>query len=260
MKPRTLTRHHRHLLEVASLLATAGVADAFADLFGRVRHGSDVLIVIGVALVLCTIGHHVWLRRTNHAPPAEPTAPSGPLWRVRTRIDNTPGRLAVLAGALAAAGANIHALEAYPAADGVVDEFLIEAAPTTTAEHLCAAVRAVGGRDVHALPADVLALLDAPTRALELAGRLARNPGDFDAVLTDLLEAQSVSTVAAGVGEPRPAASRLDGTSLVLRRADGRTVTVSRPGFPFTGTELSRARTLVEFADSLCAPRCLPTR
>jgi hypothetical protein len=252
-----MTRHHRHLLELASLLATAGLADAFADVFGARRNGSGLLIGLGVALIVGTVGHHIWLRRTDHAPPA--TAPAsagetasaadraaaGDFWHIRTRIDNTPGRLAVVAGALAAAGANIQALEAHPAPGGVIDEFLVETSQATTAGQLCAAVRAVGGHEVRAVPAEVLALLDAPTRALELAGRLFREPGSFDAVLAELLDARSVEV---GVAESGAPAEWIDGGTLVLRRADGTTFTVHRPELPFTGTELSRARALVELA------------
>jgi hypothetical protein len=174
---------------------------------------------------------------------------SGVFWRLRTRIDNTPGRLAVLAGALAAAGANIHALEAHPAPAGVIDEFLVETSRAATAEQLCAAVRAVGGSETTAVPADVLALLDAPTRALELAARLARSPASLDAALRDLLDARDVS-VAASAGPGAPGAW-IEGADLVLRRADGVTFTASRPGIAFTATELSRARALVELARHL---------
>lgn len=257
---RDVNRHHRHLLELASLLATAGLADAFADVFGARRHGSSTLIALGTALIVGTVGHHIWLRRTDHAPPApaaevaaEPaaaltaavpvadSAAAGVFWRIRTRIANTPGRLAVLAGALAAAGANIQALEAHPAPDGVIDEFLVETPRSATAEQLCAAVRAVGGHETTAVPADVLALLDAPTRALEVAARLAADPGSFDAALADLLDVRAVSVTAA---EPGAAAEWIDGSSLVLRRADGTMFTATRPGVPFTATELSRARAL----------------
>jgi len=301
MTTRDVGRHHRHLLELASLLATAGLADAFADVFGARRHGASVLIGLGVALIAGTVGHHIWLRRTDHAPPA-PAAPAaaspstgtaasepgaaelaaehvtaesesaafagpgpdratGVFWRVRTRIDNTPGRLAVLAGALAAAGANIQALEAHPAPTGVIDEFLVETSQGTTAEQLRAAVRAVGGRETTARPADVLALLDAPTRALELAARLVRRPGSLEAVLADLLDGRGVTVTgtataatATGVmagdraGSAAPEVG-INGSTLMLRRADGSTLTATRPGLPFTATELSRARALVELAD-----------
>jgi hypothetical protein len=255
------SRHHRHLVELASLLATAGLADAFADVFGLRRHGATVLIVLGIALVVGTVGHHIWLRRTDHAPPATTRAPLasamsatddvspgetssvGVFWRLRTEVDNTPGRLAVLAGALAAAGANIQALGVHPAPTGVIDEFLIEASEDTSAERICAAVNAVGGRNTHAVPADVFALLDAPTYALELASRLVRNHDALGAVLTDLLDADSVTVGAADPGAP---GARADGTTLMLQSSDGTTCTAVRPYMPFTATELARARALLE--------------
>ncbi|MBR7829535.1 hypothetical protein KDK95_24735 [Actinospica sp. MGRD01-02] len=273
MTSRNPNHHHRHLVELASLLATAGLADAFADVFGLKRHGSTALIALGVALVVGTVGHHIWLRRRDHAPPALSTeievSPTGVttaspadggstsvFWRVRAEIDNTPGRLAVLAGALTAAGANIHALEVHPAPDGVIDQFLIEASEDTSAERLCAAVNAVGGRYAHAVPTDVLALLDGPTHALELAARLVREPGSFAAVFTEMLDAGSLTIDAAGPAATHTANAAdawIDGTTLTLRTAAGTTLTATRPGMPFTATELSRARTLLELSEAASA-------
>jgi hypothetical protein len=252
--PNTL-RHHRHLVELGSLLATAGAADAFADEFELRRNGVAVLIGLGIALIVTTVGHHVWLRRSDHAPPrtadvldgedAMDAAVTGVVWRVRTEIDNTPGRLAVLAGALAAAGANIHGLDAHPGPAGtVVDEFLVETPPDTSAQQLCTAIRAVGGRATRAVPTDLLALVDAPTRALDLAARLARRPDSLEAVLADLLEAERVERGPAGSGLEQPA----DPARLVLRGPDGAAVTVSRPGLPFTAVERSRARAVLDLA------------
>ncbi|WP_051452015.1 hypothetical protein [Actinospica robiniae] len=255
-------RHHRHLVELGSLLATAGAADAFADAFGARRDGVAVLICLGIALIVTTVGHHVWLRRSDHAPPhaakaaetadALDAAVTGVVWRVRTEIDNTPGRLAVLAGALAAAGANIHGLDAHPGPAGtVVDEFLVETPPDTSAQQLCAAIRAVGGRATRAVPTDLLALVDAPTRALDLAARLARRPDALEAVLADLLEAERVELGPADADLEHLA----DGTRLVLRGPDGTAVTVSRPGLPFTVVERSRARAVLDLAAAHSAAR-----
>ena len=254
-------RHHHHLVELGSLLATAGAADAFADVFGEHRHGIVLLIALGLALITTTVGHHVWLRRSDHAPPREPAVAAasetvtGVVWRVRTEIDNTPGRLAVLAGALAAVGANIHGLDAQPAAAGVVvDEFLVETPPETSAQQLCDAVRAVGGRATCAVPTDLLALVDAPTRALDLAARLARRPDSLEAVLADLLEAERVQIhpADAAPGGDTAAAGPAD---LVLRGPDGGVVTVSRPGLPFTAVERARARSAVDLAAAHAACR-----
>jgi hypothetical protein len=275
MTLRSSVRHHRHLVELGSLLATAGVTDSFADEFGAHRHGAGLLIGLGAAVIAVTVGHHVWLRRSDHAPPrgtgeaaaeaAGADLVTGVVWRVRTEIDNTPGRLAVLAGALAAAGANIHGLDAHPVAVGVVvDEFLVETSPETTARQLCSAVRAVGGRRTRAVPADLLALVDAPTRALDLAARLARRPEALEPVLADLLEAERVEVRPAGPADGEP--ERPDGTTLVLRGPDGGVVTVSRPNLPFTAIERARARAVVDLATAhaaaaqrLHADLCEPT-
>ncbi|HEY3867726.1 MAG TPA: hypothetical protein VGM10_05230 [Actinocrinis sp.] len=257
-------RHHRHLIELASLLTTAGLADMFADAFGARTHGAGILIGLGAALVAGTIAHHLWLGRAGHAPPAAHAAPEpvvGAIWRLRTEIDNTPGRLAVLAGALAAVGANIHALQVHPTGAGVIDEILVETPATTSAEHLCAALRAVGGRAAHAAPTDVLALADAPAHALGLAARLALRPEALPEVLADLLGAERVDQCAEDAGPARASrtgrlepADRIDGTTLHLRGPAGRHLVARRPGVPFTATELARARAMADLVEACQAP------
>jgi hypothetical protein len=256
-------RHHRHLIELASLLATAGLADLFADAFGARTHGAGILIGLGAAMVAGTVAHHLWLGRAGHAPPAADAGAEavGAIWRLRTEIDNTPGRLAVLAGALAAAGANIHAVQVYPTGAGVIDEFLVETPATTSADHLCAALRAVGGRATHASPTDVLALVDAPAHALGLAARLALRPDTLPEVLADLLGAERVDLSAHVAGPARASqvarsdpADRIDGTTLHLRGPAGCRLVASRPGIPFTATELARARAMADLVEAWQAP------
>lgn len=258
-------RHHRHLIELASLLATAGLADMFADAFGARTHGAGILIGLGAAMIAGTVAHHLWIGRAGHAPPAADAAAEavGAIWRLRTEIDNTPGRLAVLAGALAAAGANIHALQVYPTdAGGVIDEFLVETPATTSADHLCSALRAVGGRATHASPTDVLALIDAPAHALGLAARLALRPDTLPEVLADLLGAERVELSAEVAGPTRAgqaarwgdSVDRIDGTTLHLRGPAGRRLVASRPGIPFTATELARARAMADLVEACRAP------
>lgn len=250
-------RHYRHLIELASLLATAGLADLFADEFGARAHGAGILIGLGAALFVGTVAHHLRIGRSGHAPPAGDAGPEtvGAMWRLRTEIDNTPGRLAVLAGALAAAGANIHALQVYPTPAGVVDEFLVETPETTSSDQLCAALRAVGGRETHAVPADVLALVDAPSHALGLAARLALRPGSLPEVLADLLGAERVEQSADAI-DPADStdgagpADRVEGESLWLCGPDGRRLVAIRPAVPFTATELARARAMADLADA----------
>lgn len=49
-----------------------------------------------------------------------------PLLRIRTEIEDRPGRLASLTAALARRGANILGLSVQLDADGVVDEFIVD--------------------------------------------------------------------------------------------------------------------------------------
>jgi hypothetical protein len=249
-------RHHRHLIELASLLTTAGLADMFADDFGARTHGAGVLIGLGAALVAGIFAHHLWIGHAGHAPPVTDVRdePVGAIWRLRTEIDNTPGRLAVLAGALAAAGANIHALQVHPTGSGIIDEFLVETPETTSADHLCAALRSVGGRETHAVPTDVLALVDAPAHALGLAARLASRPDALADVLADLLGAERVESSAGIVGASRAGqaepADRIEGTTLHLRSPDGSRLVATRSEVPFTATELARARAMADLAEA----------
>jgi hypothetical protein len=185
MSKHTGHNRHRQLIELAALLGTAGLADLFADVFGRLHEGAAGLVALGAALTVGTFGHHVWARRRPSRPRTrtiaalDPSAEdlttrtTGTVWRVRTVVEDRPGRLAVLAGALAGVGANILSLQVHPLAEGVVDEFLVETPPDVNAERLSAALTAAGGGETRATAADFHALIDGPAHALALAGRLA---------------------------------------------------------------------------------------
>lgn len=166
-------------------------------------------------------------------------------------VGDTPGRLAVVAGAFAAVGANILTLEIHPVDDGVVDEFLVQAEADVTAQRLGAAVAAAGGGQVHVEAADVTALADVPTRALALARRLADGPEQLERVLAEFLGAtevvwRSAAEVATEVG--------LDESgSIVVAVSQPRAgvLVVSRAQVPFTLVEVARARAMADLAGAL---------
>ena len=249
-----LRNHHRELIELAALFAAAGIADLFTNLLGHRIEGPTVLIALGIVVAVATL---VNLRRdarrarargasgtAYERASADYAAVAGELWRVRTAVQDTPGRLAVLAGAFAAVGANILALQVQPVADGVVDEFLVEAGVEVTAEQLGAAVASAGGGQVHVAPADVTALTDLPTRALTLAHRLIREPGELRFVLAELLSSAQVEWRTEEDDDRE--CDEAEDTVIRVRDPHAGVVRVSRPGIPFTPAESARVQAMAD--------------
>jgi len=166
-----------------------------------------------------------------------------PLMRIRTEIDDRPGRLAGLTAALAAERANILDLSVQVAADGVVDEFIVDVPRGTDRGDLAGVLEAAGGSRTAVVPADPRELVDEPTRVLTLVARLRADPRALPEVLADLLradEARAVDGPAAPGDEPA-------GT-LTVPIDHRRAVRLRRAGLPFTATEAARADALVRAA------------
>ncbi|WP_119730704.1 GNAT family N-acetyltransferase [Thermomonospora amylolytica] len=174
-----------------------------------------------------------------------------PLLRIRTRIEDRPGRLAGLTAALAEHGANILDLSVQVDTDGVVDEFVVDVRRGGAwPRELTAAIEAAGGRDTVVVPARPHELIDEPTRALALADRLRAEPRSLPAVLADLLRADSATWVtgAAALREPRtarPDGAGLPSFELMVPVGPVRAVRLRRDGLPFTATEAARADAMV---------------
>lgn len=168
-------------------------------------------------------------------------------------VEDRPGRLAVLAGAFAAVGANILTLEVHPVGDEVVDEFLVQAAVGVTPQQLSAAVAAAGGGQVHVETADVTALADVPTRALTLARQLVGGPDQLGRVLAELLGATDVTWRPCG-DAPATASDGGSGTESIAIAVGGPqsgVLMVSRPQTPFTFVEFARAQAMADLARAL---------
>ncbi|GAA2677049.1 GNAT family N-acetyltransferase [Nonomuraea recticatena] len=167
--------------------------------------------------------------------------------RIRTTVDERPGRLASLAAALAERGGNILGLSVQPDTDGTVDEFVadIPASP----EVVKAALESAGGRRVQVVPATAHELTDEPTRALLLASRLRGAPWRLPELLAELLRADDARWVYGEAVRDLP-----DPTLLVVPVAAKRAIKVRRSDLPFTLTEAARAASFVRLAQPPAEP------
>ena len=168
------------------------------------------------------------------------------LWQIRTVVDDEPGRLAALAGSLADLSVNILSVQVHPVVAGAVDDFVADAPAELTAEDLAAAVAAGGGRRAMVRPADVHGLADPPTRALQLAARLVRDPESLPLALSDLLDGSAVEWSPVAVPAPEG--------ELRLRDPRGGSLRVVRMDARLTPSETARATALAELAGLLAAP------
>ncbi|RVX42256.1 RimJ/RimL family protein N-acetyltransferase [Nonomuraea polychroma] len=161
--------------------------------------------------------------------------------RIRTTVDERPGRLASLASALAERGGNILGLSVQSDTDGTVDEFVadIPATPETVRE----ALEAAGGRRVQVVPATAHELTDEPTRALLLASRLRSMPWRLPELLAELLRADDARWIYGEAVSDLP-----DPTQLVVPVAARRAVRLRRADLPFTLTEAARAAAFARLA------------
>jgi GNAT superfamily N-acetyltransferase len=172
------------------------------------------------------------------------------LWQIRTIVDDEPGRLAALAGSLAESAVNILSVQVHPVVHGAVDEFVADAPAELTEEDLVAAVAAGGGRRAVVRPADVHGLADPPTKALQLAHRVLRDPDALADALSELVEGAAVrwSPSPLGAQEVPDAGGH---TTVRLRDPRGGTLVLSRLDARITPSEAARARGLAALATTL---------
>ncbi|MGH3602256.1 MAG: hypothetical protein ACRDQH_18585, partial [Pseudonocardiaceae bacterium] len=124
-----------------------------------------------------------------------------------------------------------------------VDEFLVEAPSGTEWSDVVAATETGGGRDVHAVSADMHDLVDVPTRVLTLAAQATGTGAQLPAALRALLGASTVCREGR-IGDDQGEPDRVDGTTMRLSDPAGGVLTFERATLAFTPAEFARARAL----------------
>jgi hypothetical protein len=166
------------------------------------------------------------------------------LWRVRATVDDRPGYLSVLTASLALRSINILSVQVHATEAGAVDEFLIDAPESLTADQLVESIRRGRGREPWVSRADARGLIDEPTRALGAAALVAADPSRLEEALVALLGDCEIS-------RSRSAAdSRAGFTQTVMVLADpaGGALVARRDAPAFTPAEFARAQALVQIA------------
>ncbi|MGW1679750.1 ACT domain-containing protein [Saccharopolyspora sp. NPDC002376] len=258
--PSTPHRHQRgnwtrELVELAALSLAAGAVNLAMTHAPTVS--STALLSIGAILLVAA----AFRRSAKHTPQAEtPAAEPVPeasevgqtLWRLRASVTDTPGRLARLAGGLAALGGDIRTMQVHPVEDGAVDEALLHVPDRITRWDLIKAVEAAGGRDVVVARADVRELEDVPTRTANLAADLVSGCTDLVQALRALLGRVDVRWQ-----EESPEIGSFAGQEMHLTAPGGGVLVLTRPGGSFTPAEFARASAMADLA-ATCRARLRP--
>ncbi len=111
-------------------------------------------------------------------------------YRVRTRLTDTPGALALLAQHCGDAGVNILALQIYPELGAVIDDLVVETPEAWTAAAVVELVSGAGGDEVSVVPCATHDLVDQPTAWLRAARTVQEDPDALATELTALLGAR----------------------------------------------------------------------
>ncbi|TDC88781.1 N-acetyltransferase [Saccharopolyspora aridisoli] len=251
------------IIELAALFLVAGAANLIVT--GVRSHSAATLVLMSLGAALLVAGAARWWSRRGTAPmttedgaepvPSEVAFVPQNLWRLRARVTDTPGRLAKLAGALAALGGDIRTMQVHPVADGAVDEVLLHVPTRIRHADLVAAVESAGGYDVTASRADVRELDDVPTRTANLADDLVNGRTDLVRSLRSLLGHVDVRWQE----EPEPSLESgvFTETAMCLAEPGGGFLVLTRPGGAFTPAEFARSRAMVELVTS-CRARVRP--
>jgi hypothetical protein len=178
------------------------------------------------------------------------------LWRVRATVDDRPGYLSVLTASLALRSVNILSVQVHATEAGAVDEFLIDAPESLTADELVEAIRRGRGREPWVSRTDARGLIDEPTRALGAAAMVAADPGRLAQALCAILGPDCEVSRNRSTQDSR---AGFTPTIMVLVDPSGGALVVRRDAPAFTPAEFARAQALVQVA-AAGRPRDLPDR
>ncbi|QSB16476.1 GNAT family N-acetyltransferase [Natronosporangium hydrolyticum] len=179
------------------------------------------------------------------------------LWQVRATVDDRPGFLAVLAASLALRSINILSVGVHVTEAGAIDDFLVDAPEEVTEAQLLAAIERGRGRDAWVAPAHAHRLVDAPTRALDLATLVVRRPSAVAEALAELLDAsvtwQPATGPLASEGDGAPEYG-LAGTVMRVPAPGGGGWSATRDAPDFTPAEYARAQALLALTAACADP------
>ncbi|ASR39597.1 GCN5 family acetyltransferase [Prauserella marina] len=163
-------------------------------------------------------------------------------WRLRVRMADRPGTLAMLAIRLADLGCNILSLSVLPVRGGVLDEIVVRSAGECTRSQVMAAVQRQDCECVGITGADVRELVDTSAAALSSANQAITNPAASADALKEILAADIVTVVPADEANPGRTES---GHRAVFGFGDTGSLVARRLWAPFVRQELARAEALL---------------
>jgi hypothetical protein len=173
------------------------------------------------------------------------------LWRVRVTVTDEPGSLERITHALARLDANVLTMRVHPLTSGeALDELVVSTPMDLQRLDLADSLAAAGGRDIDVETASPLALVDAETRTLELAGRVAVNPGELSQAVATMLDATLV-TDRRRINGSTSATTGVGTTTLCIPSPWTAPMLFERLGRAFTPAESARAHRLAMLAEAV---------
>ncbi|MEU3272891.1 GNAT family N-acetyltransferase [Saccharomonospora sp. NPDC006951] len=163
-------------------------------------------------------------------------------WRLRVRMADRPGALAMLAIRLADLECNILSLSVLPVRGGVLDEIVVRSTGGCTRSQVVAAVQWEDCECAGITDADVRELVDTSAAALSSANRAITNPAASADALKEILAADLVTVVPAEEANPGRTES---GHRAVFDFGDTGALVARRLWAPFARQELARAEALL---------------
>jgi ribosomal protein S18 acetylase RimI-like enzyme len=155
------------------------------------------------------------------------------LWRVRATLSDRPGALACLAQECGKASVNILGLQVFPGVSRVTDELVLSTPDTWTEADLRELVERSGGESVVAGSCTEAALVDQPTRYVQAARTILRQPASFPDVVAHLFDAD------------------VDAGDDVMAMTVGEVQVQVRRTAPFTATEHARGAAMAELVSDV---------